>query len=109
MHSRIITWAITVLLVVVTPSLWGASGHQDPPTLYEYFSSPDGENVTGLVAEVDGFKLNGRLIRLISGAMHYFRIHPALWRDRLRKLRATGANTRTFARNSSTGDCPGIA
>lgn len=25
--------------------------------------------------------------------MHYFRIHPALWRDRLKKLRASGANT----------------
>ena len=24
--------------------------------------------------------------------MHYFRIHPDYWRDRLRKLRAMGAN-----------------
>lgn len=24
--------------------------------------------------------------------MHYFRIHPVYWRDRLRKLRAAGAN-----------------
>ncbi len=25
--------------------------------------------------------------------MHYFRIHPDLWRDRIKKLRAMGANT----------------
>lgn len=31
-------------------------GEQEPPTLYEYFASPNGENVTGLVAEIDGFK-----------------------------------------------------
>lgn len=38
-------------------------------------------------------RLNGKPIRLISGAIHYFRIHPNYWRDRLRKLRASGANT----------------
>jgi beta-galactosidase GanA len=60
-------------------------------TLYEYFG---GENITkGFTAEKEGFKLNGKPIRIISGAMHYFRIHPKLWRDRLRKLRASGANT----------------
>ncbi|OXA63022.1 Beta-galactosidase-1-like protein 2 [Folsomia candida] len=87
MHSRIIIWTMAMLMV---SSVWG---EQEPPTLYEYFASPNGENVTGLVAEIDGFKLNARPLRIISGAMHYFRIHPALWRDRLRKLRASGANT----------------
>ncbi|CAL8138698.1 unnamed protein product [Orchesella dallaii] len=37
--------------------------------------------------------LNGRELRIISGAIHYFRVHPAQWRDRLRKLRAMGANS----------------
>lgn len=38
-------------------------------------------------------RLNGKKLKIISGAMHYFRIHPDLWRDRLKKLRAMGANT----------------
>lgn len=38
-------------------------------------------------------RLNGKLIRIVSGAIHYFRTHPSQWRDRLKKLRAMGANT----------------
>lgn len=60
-------------------------------SVYQYFA--DTANLTGLVAENQEFRLNGKYIRIISGAIHYFRVHPDLWRDRLRKLRATGANT----------------
>ncbi|MBB6670644.1 glycoside hydrolase family 35 protein [Cohnella nanjingensis] len=42
--------------------------------------------------EGNGFVLDGKPIRLISGAMHYFRIVPDYWEDRLRKLRACGFN-----------------
>lgn len=31
--------------------------------------------------------------RILSGAMHYFRVHPDQWEDRLRRLAAMGANT----------------
>jgi beta-galactosidase len=31
--------------------------------------------------------------RLLSGAVHYFRVHPDLWHDRLHKLKALGCNT----------------
>ncbi|WP_298863324.1 beta-galactosidase [uncultured Microbacterium sp.] len=31
--------------------------------------------------------------RILSGAVHYFRIHPDQWEDRLRRLAAMGANT----------------
>ena len=31
--------------------------------------------------------------QIISGALHYFRIHPQLWRDRLEKAVAMGLNT----------------
>ncbi|MDG0812644.1 beta-galactosidase [Cohnella rhizosphaerae] len=41
----------------------------------------------------DGFVYDGEPIRIISGAMHYFRIVPEYWEDRLRKLRACGFNT----------------
>ena len=38
------------------------------------------------------FELNGKQFKIFSGSMHYFRIHPAYWRDRLRKYRAAGLN-----------------
>ncbi|MEV0616793.1 glycoside hydrolase family 35 protein [Nonomuraea sp. NPDC050404] len=31
--------------------------------------------------------------RILSGALHYFRVHPALWRDRIRRLADLGLNT----------------
>lgn len=31
--------------------------------------------------------------RILSGAIHYFRVHPDQWEDRLRRLAAMGANT----------------
>ncbi|MFE7598283.1 beta-galactosidase family protein [Streptomyces sp. NPDC057494] len=41
----------------------------------------------------DGFRLDDRPFRIISGALHYFRIHPEQWADRLRKARDLGLNT----------------
>ncbi|MFE9423116.1 beta-galactosidase family protein [Kitasatospora sp. NPDC006697] len=35
----------------------------------------------------------GREHRIVSAAIHYFRIHPDLWRDRLERVRAMGCNT----------------
>lgn len=37
--------------------------------------------------------IDGRKIQIRSGAMHYFRIHPDYWRDRMIKLRQCGLNT----------------
>lgn len=39
------------------------------------------------------FLLNGKAVRIISGAIHYFRVVPEYWEDRLRKLKACGFNT----------------
>lgn len=39
------------------------------------------------------FLLNDQPFRIFSGAMHYFRIVPEYWADRLLKLRAMGLNT----------------
>ncbi|MFC9916164.1 beta-galactosidase family protein [Streptomyces sp. NPDC127197] len=46
-----------------------------------------------LTTTSDGFLLHGEPFRIISGAMHYFRIHPGQWADRLRKARLMGLNT----------------
>ena len=41
----------------------------------------------------DNFYLDGEPVRIISGAVHYFRIVPQYWRDRLEKLKSMGCNT----------------
>ncbi|MBV6702923.1 beta-galactosidase [Kitasatospora aureofaciens] len=43
--------------------------------------------------DASGFLRNGAPHRIVSGALHYFRVHPDLWDDRLRRLRALGVNT----------------
>ncbi|MDL5205262.1 beta-galactosidase [Streptomyces sp. ALI-76-A] len=46
-----------------------------------------------LTTTSDGFLLHGEPFRIISGALHYFRVHPDQWTDRLRKARLMGLNT----------------
>ncbi len=41
----------------------------------------------------DTFYLNGKPFQIISGSIHYFRIVPEYWRDRLEKLKGLGMNT----------------
>lgn len=41
----------------------------------------------------DDFVLNGQPVQLLSGALHYFRVLPEQWEDRLLKLKALGLNT----------------
>ncbi|NKI41335.1 glycoside hydrolase family 35 protein [Streptomyces physcomitrii] len=40
----------------------------------------------------DDFELDGRPLRLLSGALHYFRVHESQWGHRLAMLRAMGLN-----------------
>lgn len=46
-----------------------------------------------LTFDKDRFYLDGEPFQIISGAMHYFRIVPEYWEDRLKKLKACGFNT----------------
>src|SRR6202012_738262 len=39
------------------------------------------------------FLLAGEPFRVLSGALHYFRVHPGQWADRIRKARLMGLNT----------------
>jgi beta-galactosidase len=39
------------------------------------------------------FLLDGRPFRVLSGALHYFRVHPDQWADRIAKARLMGLNT----------------
>lgn len=46
-----------------------------------------------LSTQDDQFILDGKPFRILSGAMHYFRVVPEYWRDRLEKMRVFGLNT----------------
>ncbi|MCO1580423.1 beta-galactosidase [Crossiella sp. SN42] len=39
------------------------------------------------------FLLDGQPFRVLSGALHYFRVHPEQWADRIDKARRMGLNT----------------
>lgn len=41
----------------------------------------------------DNLYMNGERFQIISGSLHYFRVVPEYWRDRLEKLKAMGCNT----------------
>ncbi|MEV6901715.1 beta-galactosidase family protein [Amycolatopsis sp. NPDC051372] len=58
------------------------------------FAGPaDAAGRGGLTVSGEQFLLDGKPFQIISGAVHYFRIHPDQWRDRLERLRALGLNT----------------
>ncbi|XP_014664713.1 PREDICTED: beta-galactosidase-1-like protein 2 [Priapulus caudatus] len=60
-------------------------------SLYDYYTA--GGIHSGLEANGSQFTLNGKEIRILSGAMHYFRVPRAYWKDRLLKMKAAGLNT----------------
>ena len=41
----------------------------------------------------DKFYMDGEPVQIISGAIHYFRVVPEYWQDRLEKLKNLGCNT----------------
>jgi beta-galactosidase len=49
--------------------------------------------MSALTYNQNSFLLDGKEIRLLSGAMHYFRTVPEYWEDRLIKLKECGFNT----------------
>jgi len=45
-----------------------------------------------LEARDNAFYLDGKKVQLLSGAVHYFRVVPDYWHDRLMRLKACGLN-----------------
>ena len=45
-----------------------------------------------VVINSDGIFIDGKKTQILSGAIHYFRVIPEYWRDRLDKARAMGLN-----------------
>ena len=64
--------------------LWMAIKHYRRQPLHES---------SALTVTKEQFMLNEKPLRILSGSIHYFRVVPEYWRDRLRKLKAMGLNT----------------
>src|SRR5437879_4120145 len=55
------------------------------------------------------FVLDGRPLQIISGALHYFRMHPDCWADRIEKARLMGLNTiETYVPWNAHSPRPGV-
>lgn len=55
-----------------------------------------------------GFLLDDEPFRVLSGALHYFRVHPGQWADRIRKARQMGLNTiETYVAWNAHAPAPG--
>lgn len=61
------------------------------PSNYEYYTA--GGIKYGVDANSPKFYLNAKEIWIYSGALHYFRVPRAYWKDRLKQMRAAGLNT----------------
>ena len=56
-------------------------------------STPSAPSPSTFAIGESDFLLDGQPHRILSGSLHYFRIHPDAWRDRIIKAREMGLNT----------------
>ena len=50
-------------------------------------------DLRGLTTADRQFLIDGKKMKIFSGAMHYFRVVPEYWADRMLKMKAAGLNT----------------
>ena len=87
-------YCMRVIFLIVFCIKNSESANDSLPTVYEYYTN--GGIKSGLEAEGSYFKLNGKELRILSGSLHYFRVLPDQWWDRLLKMKAAGLNTVQF-------------
>ncbi len=83
MCSTALQWHL-LLSLALAPCIFGSSSHRLPTRLSERSFRIDQQK--------GQFLKDGQQFRYISGEIHYFRIHPSLWNDRLERVRALGLN-----------------
>jgi hypothetical protein len=80
-----------LLLLGFVIGYWLVPRASHPPPVAEPFKL--GPPAIHYTPEGDKFVVEGKEKKIMSGAIHYFRVVPAYWRDRLMKLKAAGLNT----------------
>ena len=90
------------ILVIHLDLLPSSSSPETPPSLSlarmaagggGSLAEPLSQRVEGLKAHGKDFTLNKRPFFIASGALHYFRVVPEYWLDRLTKLKAAGSRS----------------
>jgi beta-galactosidase len=70
---------------------------------------PANSRVSNFAIGAHDFLLDGEPYRVFSGALHYFRVHPDQWADRIRKAREMGLNTiETYVAWNAHSPKPGV-
>lgn len=85
--KHLVIGAVCVFLVLVW---WAAPWSKTARVQSAY---PRAKRFSPIKIEDGEFKKNGETFRILSGSIHYFRVPPKYWRDRLTKLKAAGLNT----------------
>ncbi|XP_047119924.1 beta-galactosidase-1-like protein 2 isoform X1 [Schistocerca piceifrons] len=80
-------WAVVCIVGLVATGSVRCQDEELQPVL-KYYQGSSIES--GLVADADGFHLNNKNLTIFSGALHYFRVHPSYWEDRIAKISALG-------------------
>ena len=78
-----------LVIVIVVYLLWSVASKRKQVQS----KAPDKTRFPALRTAGNHFMMDGKPLRILSGAIHYFRVPPASWRDRLTKLKAAGLNT----------------
>ena len=59
----------------------------------QHYKRESPERWSALTVTKEKFMLEAKPFRILSGSIHYFRVVPEYWRDRLLKLKAMRLNT----------------
>ncbi|XP_068630107.1 beta-galactosidase-like [Battus philenor] len=86
--------AVVFSCYLIDHHIWTVGGgYIDPVVINALDNGPSFQNANHNISVVgDNFVLDGKVLKIISGSLHYFRLPSAYWRDRLRKLKAGGLN-----------------
>ncbi len=91
LNKNLMKMKLLTFSTILTLILFDLVKCEELQTLYEYYSK--GGIKSGLKADNNEFTLNGKELTILSGSMHYFRVVPQYWKNRLLQMKAAGLNT----------------
>lgn len=86
---------VPLLALLLSSSLQLPSSSQASVVNIEH-SRPAGSLARSFAIKDDSFVKDGQPFTLRSGSLHYFRVPPAYWEDRMRRMKALGLNSVTM-------------
>ena len=86
------TVVLGLIMVAVLLGLVYLFGKNDP-NKYDLIDLPSRRFQRAIKFSGREFVVMEAKTKILSGSMHYFRVPPAYWKDRMMKLKAMGLNT----------------